>query len=174
MLTRDEPKVFKVFPEVWDIGGFLTESFCWTTRGMISEVLEASGSTLDAATLYAAMKSTIDFENEMSERFKAMVSVEEHIVENQSKDEDEEENKNESNPDEDSLNPNSVEAIRKRYKDFKKKPKEVRVRQVSKFHGIISSAYESYMDIYLKQEEQLRNDILFKKKLNFFPSYTYF
>lgn len=166
MLTRDEAKVFKVFPESWDIGGFLAEDFCWTTRQMISEILENNSPSLDAATIYSAMKSTIDFENEMSERFKAMVSVEEHIVENKPKEEEDEEVKPVDPVDENSLNPNSVEAIRRRYREFKQKPTEVRVRQVSKFQGIISSAYEPFMEVYLKQEEQFAKK---KKKKKFTP-----
>eukprot|EP01117_Protostelium_nocturnum_P012062 TRINITY_DN4417_c0_g1_i6.p1 TRINITY_DN4417_c0_g1~~TRINITY_DN4417_c0_g1_i6.p1 ORF type:complete len:371 (+),score=140.52 TRINITY_DN4417_c0_g1_i6:85-1197(+) len=58
-----------IFPEEWAVQESFVEEFCILTRQNVSEGLERERDNLDSNVFVSAIKKTVSFENEMSERF---------------------------------------------------------------------------------------------------------
>jgi hypothetical protein len=135
----------------------LCEEFCFTTRQHLIDVLEETKHTLDVETLIGALKKTIEVENELSERFSAR-SLEGESVESKPEEEEDEE---EASPE--LLNSFSAEAVKEKYRRFQRQQEKAKKRQttevatkpqtVQKFKGMVSSAFDLYMDLYIKKED---------------------
>eukprot|EP01117_Protostelium_nocturnum_P012058 TRINITY_DN4417_c0_g1_i1.p1 TRINITY_DN4417_c0_g1~~TRINITY_DN4417_c0_g1_i1.p1 ORF type:complete len:781 (+),score=218.28 TRINITY_DN4417_c0_g1_i1:86-2428(+) len=68
-----------IFPEEWAVQESFVEEFCILTRQNVSEGLERERDNLDSNVFVSAIKKTVSFENEMSERFGKMTIIQKAI-----------------------------------------------------------------------------------------------
>eukprot|EP00899_Mesostigma_viride_P016160 jgi/Mesvir1/24545/Mv21883-RA.1 len=67
-LTEKE-KVWEIFPPAWHVPQVLCIELCKVTRAQIAETLDAQRGNVDVATLLQALQRTLDFEQELVDRF---------------------------------------------------------------------------------------------------------
>eukprot|EP01114_Cavostelium_apophysatum_P021812 TRINITY_DN7705_c0_g1_i1.p1 TRINITY_DN7705_c0_g1~~TRINITY_DN7705_c0_g1_i1.p1 ORF type:complete len:856 (+),score=183.73 TRINITY_DN7705_c0_g1_i1:75-2642(+) len=153
----------KIFPPHWKVAEMLCEEFCFITRQSIVDNLEETKRSLDVEVLISALKKTIAFEKELVDRFGVEIVDKSYPIpiENTLSEEDQTDLNNSGVHNEENL---AVEAVKSKWRQFQKdkiKAERKRLaqanmpkREVSKFKGIISSAFDMYMDLYISKEDQ--------------------
>ncbi|EGC31747.1 hypothetical protein DICPUDRAFT_57519 [Dictyostelium purpureum] len=172
-----------VFPPEWCMEEQISYEFCIATRLALSEILLNNKNSIEVPSLIKALKRTLEFENKLYEIFaqtnQKLASPTTSTPTNQSErgsDSDEEEDSDEDNQQSGESKNNSEDAIRKRWearveKDKKKEMEKNQEEQKSsveipksyeRFKGIISTCFEPYMDLYIKEEDKLMGEVLDK------------
>ncbi|KAG2593659.1 hypothetical protein PVAP13_5NG012558 [Panicum virgatum] len=168
---RSNEDTWKIFPPSWHVDYLLCIQFCKITRsGFTHLVLQAQLVDIlnnlkekpDVATLLLAFQRTIEFEEELAEKFSGGTGT----ARNKDSASDNEEEGGEHNK--------IVSDIRKKYEkklaapnheaeQDKDKQKDLSVPGAGfNFHGIISSCFEPYMTVYIELEEKSLVDQLEK------------
>ncbi|CAD6228624.1 unnamed protein product [Miscanthus lutarioriparius] len=159
---RSNEDTWKIFPPSWHVDYLLCIQFCKITRAQLVDILNNLKEKPDVATLLLAFQRTLEFEEELAEKFSGGTTNARN-KETASDDEDEggEHNK-------------IVSDIRKKYEkklagpsdeaeQDKDKQKDLSVPGAGfNFHGIVSSCFEPYMTVYIELEEKSLVDQLEK------------
>ncbi|GMH25811.1 hypothetical protein Nepgr_027654 [Nepenthes gracilis] len=153
---RTNEEIWKIFPPSWHVPYLLCIQFCKLTRTQLMEILENLKEKPDVGTLLLALQRTLEFEEELAEKFgasaqsKEITSDSDGGVKGQS-------------------NSQSVSEIRKKYE------KKLAAHQINgskerdgvdgqkdfsvpgagfNFQGIISSCFEPHLSVYVELEER--------------------
>lgn len=156
---RSNEDTWKIFPPSWHVDYLLCIQFCKITRAQLVDILNNLKEKPDVATLLLAFQRTIEFEEELAEKFSGGTTNAR--------------NKETTNDDEDEGGGHNkiVSDIRKKYEkklaapsdEDKDKQKDLSVPGAGfNFHGIISSCFEPYMTVYIELEEKSLVDQLEK------------
>ncbi|CAD6343762.1 unnamed protein product [Miscanthus lutarioriparius] len=157
---RSNEDTWKIFPPSWHVDYLLCIQFCKITRAQLVDILNNLKEKPDVATLLLAFQRTLEFEEELAEKFSGGTTNARN-KETASDDEDEggEHNK-------------IVSDIRKKYEKKLAGPSDEAEQDKQKdlsvpgagfnFHGIISSCFEPYMTVYIELEEKSLVDQLEK------------
>lgn len=147
---RTNEEIWKIFPASWHVEYLLCIQFCKLTRVQLVEIFDNLKEKPDVGTLLLALQRTIEFEEEMAEKFGGGSSSRDVVV-----DIDEGEN-----------NSQIARDIRKKYEkklaahegnvnDDKNGQKDLAVPGAGfNFRGIISSCFEPHLMIYVELEEK--------------------
>ncbi|XP_057980569.1 vacuolar protein sorting-associated protein 53 A isoform X2 [Malania oleifera] len=148
---RTNEEIWKIFPRSWHVEYLLCIQFCKLTRTQLVEILDNLKDKPDVGTLLLALQRTLEFEEELAEKFGGVRSRE------IGSDIEETEGENKSQ---------IVSDIRKKYE------KKLAAHQGSginendghrdlpvpgagfNFHGIISSCFEPHLVVYIELEEK--------------------
>ncbi|KAL9244013.1 hypothetical protein vseg_017833 [Gypsophila vaccaria] len=148
--TNDE--IWKIFPSSWRVPYLLCIQFCKLTRTQLEEILNNLKDKPDVGTLLMALQRTLEFEEELAEKFGGN-STRESGTDNDDTDKG------------DNITP-SISDIKKKYE------KKLAVNQGSEndeedvqkdysvpgdgfnFRGIISSCFEPHLNVYVELEEK--------------------
>ncbi|RLN04853.1 hypothetical protein C2845_PM13G16550 [Panicum miliaceum] len=159
---RSNEDTWKIFPPSWHVDYLLCIQFCKITRAQLVDILNNMKEKPDVATLLLAFQRTIEFEEELAEKFSGGTGT----ARNKESASDDEEEGGEHNK--------IVSDIRKKYEkklaapnheaeQDKDKQKDLSVPGAGfNFHGIISSCFEPYMTVYIELEEKSLVDQLEK------------
>ncbi|KAG2593661.1 hypothetical protein PVAP13_5NG012558 [Panicum virgatum] len=159
---RSNEDTWKIFPPSWHVDYLLCIQFCKITRAQLVDILNNLKEKPDVATLLLAFQRTIEFEEELAEKFSGGTGT----ARNKDSASDNEEEGGEHNK--------IVSDIRKKYEkklaapnheaeQDKDKQKDLSVPGAGfNFHGIISSCFEPYMTVYIELEEKSLVDQLEK------------
>ncbi|WVZ67748.1 hypothetical protein U9M48_016788 [Paspalum notatum var. saurae] len=159
---RSNEDTWKIFPPSWHVDYLLCIQFCKITRTQLVDILNNLKDKPDVATLLLAFQRTLEFEEELAEKFSGGTKNAKN-KESASDDEDEGGKQNKI-----------VSDIRKKYEkklaapsdeveQDKDKQKDLSVPGAGfNFHGIISSCFEPYMTVYIELEEKSLVDQLEK------------
>ena len=127
----------------------LCEQFAIKTREHFAEILQKE--SVDVKVLIHAIRETLKWEKEMCQRFGKQVIIDNTQEFNEKQDEAEDADEDEQ----------SAAAIAKRYRKFQQERDRLNnlsqpVFQIeTKFKGIISSVFDRYMGIYVKEEDAI-------------------
>ncbi|KAK6917988.1 Vps53, N-terminal [Dillenia turbinata] len=150
---RTNEEIWKIFPSSWNVAYLLCIQFCKLTRTQLVEILDNLKEKPDVGTLLLALQRTIEFEEELAEKFGGGIRSRETGVDV----EDTEKGENSSQ---------LVSDIRKKYEkklaahqgsqpEEKGAQKELLVPGAGfNFRGIISSCFEPHLTIYVELEEK--------------------
>ncbi|KAL6613977.1 hypothetical protein ACP70R_036247 [Stipagrostis hirtigluma subsp. patula] len=158
---RSNEDTWKIFPPSWHVDYLLCIQFCKITRAQLVDILNNLKEKPDVATLLLAFQRTLEFEEELAEKFSGGTTT----ARNKESGSDDEEEGVERNK--------IVSDIRKKYEkklavtdeveQDKDKQKDLSVPGAGfNFHGIISSCFEPYMSVYIELEEKSLVDQLDK------------
>ncbi|KAG2602720.1 hypothetical protein PVAP13_5KG704800 [Panicum virgatum] len=159
---RSNEDTWKIFPPSWHVDYLLCIQFCKITRAQLVDILNNLKEKPDVATLLLAFQRTIEFEEELAEKFSGGTGT----ARNKESASDDEEEGGEHNK--------IVSDIRRKYEkklaapnheaeQDKDKQKDLSVPGAGfNFHGIISSCFEPYMTVYIELEEKSLVDQLEK------------
>jgi vacuolar protein sorting-associated protein 53 len=157
-LREYETKYQEVFPPNWNVAEKICEYFGNRTSEQFTKILERA--VPDVKILLHAIRETLKWEKEMSILFAKMPSTTALPTAPESpRGGPETAQKDGEGDDEDENNPHSAAAIAKRYRKFQEEKKQQ--QQVAgpqpdpKYLGMISSTFNPYMDIYIKEEDAL-------------------
>uniref|UniRef100_K3XEN6 Uncharacterized protein n=1 Tax=Setaria italica TaxID=4555 RepID=K3XEN6_SETIT len=145
---RSNEDTWKIFPPSWHVDYLLCIQFCKITRTQLVGILNNLKEKPDVATLLLAFQRTLEFEEELAEKFSGGTATARN-KESASDDEDESGEHNKI-----------VSDIRKKYEKKLAAPND-EVGHFN-FHGIISSCFEPYMNVYIELEEKSLVDQLEK------------
>ncbi|KAL4562787.1 hypothetical protein LXL04_026818 [Taraxacum kok-saghyz] len=153
---RTNEEIWKIFPSSWHVDYLLCIQFCKLTRSQLEDILENLKEKPDVGTLLMALQRTIEFEEELAEKFGGSGGSR-----NVTNDFDET-NKSESNN-----NNQIVQDIRKKYEKklaaHQDDDKDLAVPGAGfNFRGIISSCFEPHLMVYVDFEEKTLMDNLEK------------
>ncbi|VAH82550.1 unnamed protein product [Triticum turgidum subsp. durum] len=124
---RSNEDTWKIFPPSWHVDYLLCIQFCKITRTQLVDILNNLKEKPDVATLLLALQRTLEFEEELAEKFSGGTTTARN-KELESDDEAEQD---------------------------KEKQKDLSVPGAGfNFHGIISSCFEPYMAVYIELEEK--------------------
>ncbi|XP_030543340.1 vacuolar protein sorting-associated protein 53 A isoform X1 [Rhodamnia argentea] len=149
---RTNEEIWKIFPPSWHVPYRLCILFCKKTRKQLEEILVNLKEKPDVGTLLLALQRTLEFEDELAEKFGGGARSKEIISED---DIDKGEN-----------NSQLVSDIRKKYErklaahqgtedEEKDGNKDVSVPGAGfNFRGIISSCFEPHLTVYIELEEK--------------------
>jgi hypothetical protein len=158
---RANEEVWSIFPPSWRVAHTLCMQFCKVTRAQLMEILDTAQPKPDVATLLQALQRTLEFEEELAERFGGGEGAK----------------KQEEESDDEGFDTKDGEltasAIRKKYKkqlklesDGEKKSKQEaaneRAAMAFNFRGTISSCFEPHMSVYVELEEKTLMEALDK------------
>ncbi|CAM0884210.1 unnamed protein product [Alopecurus aequalis] len=151
---RSNEDTWKIFPPSWHVDYLLCIQFCKITRTQLVDILNNLKEKPDVATLLLALQRTLEFEEELAEKFSGgNTTARNKELESDDENEGAEQNK-------------IVSDIRKKYEkklgvpndeveQDKDKQKDLSVPGAGfNFHGIISSCFEPYMAVYIELEEK--------------------
>ncbi|KAF5472285.1 hypothetical protein F2P56_009018, partial [Juglans regia] len=148
---RTNEEIWKIFPPSWHVPYRLCIQFCKKTRKQLEEILDNLKEKPDVGTLLLALQRTLEFEDELAEKFgggtrsRENGSEIEEIGENTSQ---------------------SVSDIRKKYEkklaahqgsgtEEKDENKDLSAPGAGfNFRGIISSSFEIHLTVYIELEEK--------------------
>ncbi|XP_015688115.1 vacuolar protein sorting-associated protein 53 A isoform X2 [Oryza brachyantha] len=159
---RSNEDTWKIFPPSWHVDYLLCIQFCKITRAQLIDILNNLKEKPDVATLLLALQRTLEFEEELAEKFSGGATSTRN-KESASDDENEDTGRNKI-----------VSDIRKKYEKKlavpndetehdKDKQKDLSIPGAGfNFHGIISSCFEPYMSVYIELEEKSLVDQLDK------------
>ncbi|KAM3322603.1 vacuolar protein sorting-associated protein 53 A [Capsicum chacoense] len=161
---RTNEEIWKIFPRSWHIDYLLCIQFCKLTRSQLVEILVSMKEKPDVATLLTALQRTLEFEEELAEKFGGGTRSKDAVDDN----EETEMSGNKSQ---------TVSDIRKKYE--KKlaahdgsQHEELHGEKDSSvpgagfnFRGIISSCFEPHLSVYIELEEKTLMDSLEKEML---------
>jgi len=141
---RSSDESFTVFPVAWGMNQKLCMEFCTVTRAQLSEVLQEGHGSLDVAMLLQALQRTLEFEQEMQERYGASLHGDE-----------------DDDYDEDRSHAASIRRKYERMRDEKaategKTDEELAVEAANAqmFKGSISTCFEPHLSVYVELEEK--------------------
>ncbi|KAI8556087.1 hypothetical protein RHMOL_Rhmol05G0224700 [Rhododendron molle] len=148
---RTNEEIWKIFPPSWHVPYLLCIQFCKLTRTQIVEILDNLKEKPDVGTLLLALQRTLEFEEELADKFGAGTR-----------------SKEAGNDFEDTgeTNNQAISDIRKKYEkklaahqgsESKEKDgqKDLLVPGAGfNFRGIISSCFEPHMAVYVELEEK--------------------
>ncbi|KAG6471073.1 hypothetical protein ZIOFF_072169 [Zingiber officinale] len=152
---RTNEDVWKIFPSAWHVDYLLCIQFCKMTRSQLVDILNNLKEKPDVATLLMALQRTLEFEEELAEKFSGGTAS----TRNTEFGSDEEPGEGESNK-------KIVSDIRKKYEKKlalqhggdeldKDKQKDLTVPGAGfNFRGIISSCFETHLAVYVELEEK--------------------
>ncbi|KAJ6835965.1 vacuolar protein sorting-associated protein 53 A [Iris pallida] len=152
---RTNEETWKIFPPAWHVEYLLCIQFCKLTRTQIVDILNNLKEKPDVATLLTALQRTLEFEEELAEKFSGgTTNSRNRELGSELEETDDGENNNKI-----------VSDIRKKYeKQFgrrggteqeKEKHKELLVAGAGfNFRGIISSCFEAHLAVYVELEEK--------------------
>ncbi|XP_055824343.1 vacuolar protein sorting-associated protein 53 A [Solanum dulcamara] len=160
---RTNEEIWKIFPRSWHVDYLLCIQFCKLTRSQLVEILVSMKEKPDVATLLTALQRTLEFEEELAEKFGGT----------RSKDaiDDNEETERSGNKSQ------TVSDIRKKYEkklaahDGSQHEEQYGQKDSSvpgagfNFRGIISSCFEPHLSVYIELEEKTLMDSLEKEML---------
>ncbi|XXG68435.1 hypothetical protein AAC387_Pa06g1522 [Persea americana] len=152
---RTNEEIWKIFPPSWHVAYLLCIQFCKLTRTQLVEILDNLKEKPEVATLLTALQRTLEFEEELAEKFSGGTVGSRN---RESESEIEEIDKGESN------NP-AISEIRKKYEKKLAPPhgtdpdnnshKDLSVPGAGfNFRGIISSCFEPHLTVYVELEEK--------------------
>ncbi|XP_068656550.1 vacuolar protein sorting-associated protein 53 A isoform X2 [Aristolochia californica] len=154
---RTNEDIWKIFPPHWHVAYLLCIQFCKLTRAQLVEILDNLKEKPDVATLLMALQRTLEFEEELAEKFSGgPAGSRDRETENEGEEADRGESQSQT-----------VSDIRKKYE---KKlaatqangtdPGNAGHRDLSvpgagfNFRGIISSCFEPHLMVYVELEEK--------------------
>ncbi|VAH66728.1 unnamed protein product [Triticum turgidum subsp. durum] len=124
---RSNEDTWKIFPPSWHVDYLLCIQFCKITRTQLVDILNNLKEKPDVATLLLALQRTLEFEEELAEKFSGGTTT----ARNRELESDDEAEQD------------------------KEKQKDLSVPGAGfNFHGIISSCFEPYMAVYIELEEK--------------------
>ncbi|KAF9593221.1 hypothetical protein IFM89_020716 [Coptis chinensis] len=136
---RTNEEIWKIFPPSWHVAYLLCIQFCKLTRRQLVDILDNLKEKPDVGTLLMALQRTLEFEEELAEKFgggsrnrEAGSDIEE-IDKGQNSGQ-------------------TVSDIRRKYE--KKLVAHDRSGTEFNFHGIISSCFEPHLTVYVELEEK--------------------
>lgn len=141
--------MWSVFPASWKVPQIVCATFCKITRAQLAETLDAKKGEADVATLLTALQRTIEFENEMMERFAPAAASRRSEV--------------------DFVDASLSDMMRRKYSldDQSQTSKESEyvedaAEAVSniRFRGAISGVFEAHLQCYVDLEESSLMDVL--------------
>lgn len=150
---RTNEEIWKIFPPSWHVAYLLCIQFCKLTRTQLMEILNNLKEKPDVGTLLLALQRTLEFEEELADKFGGGTRSREIGSDGEEIDK----GKN---------NGQTVSDIRKKYekKLFAHQGGGIEENDGSKdvlvpgagfnFRGIISSCFESHLTIYVELEER--------------------
>ncbi|XP_058071622.1 vacuolar protein sorting-associated protein 53 A [Magnolia sinica] len=154
---RTNEEIWKIFPPAWHVAYLLCIQFCKLTRTQLVEILDNLKEKPDVGTLLTALQRTLEFEEELAEKFSGGMVGSRNREGGSSM---EEVDKGEGNS-------QSVSDIRKKYEkklavhhgsgteSEKDNQKDLSVPGAGfNFRGIISSCFESHLTVYVELEEK--------------------
>ncbi|CAH1435177.1 unnamed protein product [Lactuca virosa] len=135
---RTNEEIWKIFPTSWHVDYLLCIQFCKLTRSQLEDILENLKEKPDVGTLLMALQRTIEFEEELAEKFGGSGGTR-----------------------------NIVQDIRKKYEKklaaHQDDDKDLAVPGAGfNFRGIISSCFEPHLMVYVDFEEKTLMDNLEK------------
>ncbi|XP_078440105.1 membrane trafficking VPS53 family protein [Wolffia australiana] len=160
---RSNEDVWKIFPPSWHIDYLLCLQFCKLTRTQLMEILDNLKEKPDVTALLMALQRTIEFEEELAEKFGGGSARSQYQEIGQETEETDEGKKN-----------NQIVAdIRKKYEkklaihdpgaELKIAPKDSSVTAAGlNFRGIVSSCFEPHLTVYVELEEKTLTEQLEK------------
>ncbi|KAJ9174311.1 hypothetical protein P3X46_017348 [Hevea brasiliensis] len=148
---RTNEEIWRIFPSSWHVPYRLCIQFCKKTRKQLEGILDNVKEKPDVGTLLLALQRTLEFEDELAEKFGGGSSSREigNEIEEIGKD----------------SNSQSVSDIRKKYErklaanqgepEEKDENKDLSVPGAGfNFRGIISSCFEPHLTIYVELEQK--------------------
>ncbi|CAA0814469.1 Vacuolar protein sorting-associated protein 53 A [Striga hermonthica] len=148
---RTNEEIWKIFPSSWHVSYLLCIQFCKLTRTQLEDILNSLKEKPDVGTLLMALQRTLEFEEELAEKFgggsrsrELGSDVGEDMVENNQ----------------------TISDIRKKYEkklaahhenenEDQEASKDLSVPGAGfNFRGIISSCFEPYLAVYVELEEK--------------------
>ncbi|MQM15670.1 hypothetical protein Taro_048620 [Colocasia esculenta] len=154
---RTNEEIWKIFPPSWQIDYLLCIQFCKLTRNQLVEILDNLKEKPDVATLLMALQRTIEFEEELAEKFSGGLGTTR----------DEEMGHDTEEMDEGKKSNQIVSDIRKKYEKklaihhgARNEPEKDSHKDFSvpgagfNFRGIISSCFEPHLTVYVELEEK--------------------
>ncbi|XP_020587390.1 vacuolar protein sorting-associated protein 53 A [Phalaenopsis equestris] len=151
---RTNEDIWNIFPSAWHVDYLLCIQFCKLTRLQIVDILNSLKEKPDVGTLLLALQRTLEFEEELADKFGGNKTSREKDFGND-EELDEAKNKNQI-----------VSDIRRKYEkklamhdgggmELKDKNKDSFVPGAGfNFHGIISSCFEPHLAVYVELEEK--------------------
>nr|XP_016472415.1 PREDICTED: vacuolar protein sorting-associated protein 53 A-like isoform X2 [Nicotiana tabacum] len=161
---RTNEEIWKIFPRSWHVNYLLCIQFCKLTRSQLVEILVSMKEKPDVATLLMALQRTLEFEEELAEKFGGGTRSKDAV-------DDSEETERSGNKSQ------TVSDIRKKYEkklaahdgsqhDEQDGQKDPSVPGAGfNFRGIISSCFEPHLSVYVELEEKTLMDSLEKEIL---------
>ncbi|KAK6791718.1 hypothetical protein RDI58_010799 [Solanum bulbocastanum] len=161
---RTNEEIWKIFPRSWHVDYLLCIQFCKLTRSQLVEILVSMKEKPDVATLLTALQRTLEFEEELAEKFGGGTR-------SKDADDDNEETERSGNKSQ------TVSDIRKKYEkklaahDGSQHEEQDGQKDSSvpgagfNFRGIISSCFEPHLSVYIELEEKTLMDSLEKEML---------
>ncbi|XP_075084253.1 vacuolar protein sorting-associated protein 53 A isoform X1 [Nicotiana tabacum] len=161
---RTNEEIWKIFPRSWHVDYLLCIQFCKLTRSQLVEILVSMKEKPDVATLLMALQRTLEFEEELAEKFGGGTRSKDAV-------DDSEETERSGNKSQ------TVSDIRKKYEkklaahdgsqhDEQDGQKDPSVPGAGfNFRGIISSCFEPHLSVYVELEEKTLMDSLEKEIL---------
>lgn len=149
---RTNEEIWKIFPTSWHVPYRLCIQFCKKTRKQLETILDNMKEKTDVGTLLLALQRTLEFEDELAEKFGGGTQSREIGSEIDEIGREK--------------NSQSVSDIRKKYEkklaanqgnetDEKDGNKDLSVPGAGfNFHGIISSCFEPHLTIYIELEQK--------------------
>ncbi|KAD4178083.1 hypothetical protein E3N88_26674 [Mikania micrantha] len=147
---RTNKEIWKTFPASWHVDYLLCIQFCKLTRTQLMEIFQNPKEKPDVGTLLLALQRTIEFEEELAEKFGSSGNTKKVAGDIEELNKGERSNQ-------------VVMDIRKKYEkklvanldDDNEVNKDFAVTGAGfNFHGIISSCFEPHMMIYVELEEK--------------------
>ncbi|OVA04164.1 Vps53-like [Macleaya cordata] len=150
---RTNEEIWKIFPPSWHVAYLLCIQFCKLTRTQLVDILDNLKEKPDVGTLLLALQRTLEFEEELAEKFSG------GTWNRETGSDIEDVNKGDSNS-------QTVSDIRKKYEkklashhgsgtDEKDGHKDLSVPGAGfNFRGIISSCFEPHLTVYVELEEK--------------------
>ncbi|KAF6155358.1 hypothetical protein GIB67_019884, partial [Kingdonia uniflora] len=150
---RTNEEIWKIFPPSWNVAYLLCIQFCKLTRTQLVEILDNLKEKPDVGTLLMALQRTLEFEEELAEKFSG--GTRNRDSRNDLEDIDKGEN-----------NGPTVSDIRKKYENKLAAHHGNSIEEKDghkdfsgpgagfNFHGIISSCFEPHLTVYVELEEK--------------------
>ncbi|CAM8925202.1 unnamed protein product [Rhodiola kirilowii] len=159
---RTNEEIWKIFPSHWHVPYLLCIQFCKLTRTQLVEILSNFKEKPDVGTLLLALQRTLEFEEELAEKFGGGARSTERGSDSEENDKAESNNR-------------IVSDIRKKYEkklavnqEVNSEVKDGRSEDLLvtgagfNFRGIISSCFEPHLTIYVELEEKTLTENLEK------------
>eukprot|EP00249_Psilotum_nudum_P021312 c28062_g1_i1 orf=249-2780(+) len=168
---RANEDIWQIFPPLWRVPYLLCIQFCKVTRVQLMGILDGMKEKPDVATLLQALQRTLEFEEELAERFGAGKDGA------AGKDDDSDIEVNDD--DKEQEDQHSASFIRKKYEHIAKADRDIDPSDGSEqssqdkfgkhglgnplsFRGIISSCFEPHLTVYIELEEKTLMETLEK------------
>eukprot|EP00727_Mastigamoeba_balamuthi_P012168 m51a1_g7574 hypothetical protein (859) ;mRNA; r:176799-179933 len=151
-LQRYRETWHEVFPLHWDMPEKLATEFCTLTRLSLMTILNKDRESIQVTALVSALKETIEFEKVLVDKFEPADDTEPAVA--SIDDDDGEYNGGSDEDDEDEEGAKKSKKKKEDGPELAPPPK--------KFHGILSSVFDPYMDLYVAEEDRNTKEVLEK------------